>query len=89
MKATHYQKVHDGKIPFAYIDPEKSLVSTVKSKGGISHSDNWYSCGGMDTAYSLLIPIIMTIRDPLDKKPHDATTTQQIAELYAVQMKDG
>ncbi len=90
------KKAYDRKIPFAYIDPKKSLVVTVKSKGGISFSDNWHSCGGIDTvsgvmdfAYSLLIPIITTIRDPMDKKPYEATTTQQIAELYAAQMKDG
>ncbi|MBI4440757.1 hypothetical protein HY639_01180 [Candidatus Woesearchaeota archaeon] len=78
------KKTYQRKIPTAYVNPDKSIVVTVKAQD-ISYNDNWHSCGGLDKAYSLLIPVITHIREPTDKGPRDATRPAQIAELFAAQ----
>lgn len=74
------KKTYSGKVPFAYISPENSVVLEVEALN-ITHSKNWHSCG-LDSglAYSLRIPVIRRLRE--DKKVEDCNTTSQINEIY-------
>ena len=72
--------VYRRKVPFFYVCPESSVVVEVETMN-VTKSNNWHSCGLEDKkAYSLRISKVMRYRE--DKRPIDATTTQQIRELY-------
>jgi DNA ligase-1 len=74
------RKMYARKKPYMYIVPEKSAVVEVEAMN-VTRSDNWHSCGlNNGKAYSLRISIVQNYRD--DKKPYDATTTQQIKEIF-------
>lgn len=75
------KKTYARKIPFSYIQPQKSLVVEVKCLN-ITKSKNYHSCGLDDKneAYSLRIATIERLRT--DKAIKDCTTTEQISELY-------
>jgi DNA ligase-1 len=75
------KKTFSRKLPTQYVNPTDSAVLEIKCLD-VSRSDNWHSCGFADgEAYSLRIASIERIRE--DKKIQDATTTQQIAEIYS------
>ncbi|MDP3027670.1 MAG: ATP-dependent DNA ligase [Nanoarchaeota archaeon] len=74
------KRSYSGKRPDRYVLPEKSAVVEVETLN-VTRSDNWHSCGlNNGKAYSLRIPIVQKYRE--DKKPCDATTTQQIREIF-------
>ncbi|OGJ22203.1 hypothetical protein A3K73_06390 [Candidatus Pacearchaeota archaeon RBG_13_36_9] len=74
------KRSYSGKRPDRYVVPEKSAVVEVETMN-VTCSDNWHSCGLKNgEAYSLRIPIVQKYRE--DKMPYDATTTQQIREIF-------
>ncbi|MBI2046672.1 hypothetical protein HYT26_00715 [Candidatus Pacearchaeota archaeon] len=75
------KKAYARKIPFCYVNPEKSAVVEVEALN-VTRSKNWHSCGlDNSEAYSMRIPIVKRIRD--DKGIEDSTTTGQVAGIYA------
>ncbi|MBI2124901.1 hypothetical protein HYT92_03860 [Candidatus Pacearchaeota archaeon] len=74
------KKTYARKIPFCYVTPEKSAVVEVECLN-VTRSRNWHSCGLKDSeAYSMRIPVVRRIRN--DKGIKDATTTEQVSQLY-------
>jgi ATP-dependent DNA ligase len=74
-------------LPELFINPEDSVVLEVRAMN-IEHNDsNWQSCGlalSPDRkSFSLRIAYAMQIR--LDKKPRQATSTEQIKKLFELQ----
>jgi len=48
---------------------------------GITHGNNWHTCGLTEKAHSLRIPTFVQVRD--DKtRLEDVTTTRQIQDMY-------
>ncbi len=68
------------KVPFAYINPEDSIVLEVEAQD-VTRSKNWHTCGIEDgLAFSLRIPSVVGLR--YDKSSSDCTTTEQVKEIY-------
>lgn len=70
-------------VPESYIRPEKSAVLEVRAMN-INFTDNWQTCGyDGEKAFSMRIGFARQVR--YDKKPAQATTTQEIRKLYEIQ----
>jgi ATP-dependent DNA ligase len=75
------RKTYARKVPAYYVQPEKSVMIETQFLN-ISRSENWHSCGLKDgEAYSLRIATLQKLR--FDKLIKNATTTEQVAEIYA------
>ena len=69
-------------IPDIWIYPPKSVLEV--SADSLSHSKKYQvSVGGKDVGISLRFPALKRIR--FDKKPNQATTSQQLADLIDTQ----
>ena len=80
-----YKKAYDRKIPFKYVNPNRSCIVEVDAMG-ITRSENWHSCGYTDKkAFSLRIPIAQRYRG--DKSVSDVATSSLVSSLYAEQRK--
>jgi ATP-dependent DNA ligase len=74
-------------VPAGYIDPESSVVLEVKAMN-VDYSSNWQSCGLKDgKAFSMRIGYACQLRP--DKSPRQATTTETVRRLYALQKRVG
>lgn len=68
------------RVPDYFISPKKTNVVEVAAMN-FNKSKNWHSCGFEDgKSYSLRIGWLKSLRE--DKKPTDASTTEQVKSLY-------